>query len=79
MVFRYEGWTLYVIEPEFRVIGKRKMYFFSKRIPEKGEQCDMPEGYKVGVNKKTNLPYLMYSNRVSLHQRRKKAKLEQSS
>lgn len=74
MVYTYKGWTLYVIEPNFKVIGKRKMYFFSKRIPIRGKPCDMPEGYKVGVNKKTGLPYLMYTNKISLHQRKKKMK-----
>ena len=49
---------LYEIEPNFKHIGKRKMYFFSKRIPSRGTPCDMPGGYEVAVNKRTGLPYL---------------------
>jgi len=34
------------------------IYFFSKRTPKSGEPCDKPDKYKVGVNKRTGLPYL---------------------
>jgi len=35
------------------------IYFFSKRKPKSGKKMDdMPKGYKVGVNKRTGLPYL---------------------
>ncbi len=74
MVYKYEGWTLYEIEPNFKNIGKRKMYFFSKREPSRGTPCDMPEGYKVETNKRTGLPYLRYKSKISLHQRKKQIK-----
>lgn len=74
MVYTYKGWTLYVIEPNFKVIGKRKMYFFSKKNPKRGTPCDMPDGYKVHVNSRTGLPYLKYANKISLHQRKKAMK-----
>jgi len=72
--YKQGEWQLYVIEPNFRGIGKRKMYFFSKRIPDRGKPCDMPDGYKVCISKKTRLPYLIYTDKISLHQRKKKMK-----
>jgi hypothetical protein len=72
MVYKYGEWHLYMIEPNFKIIGKRKMYFFSKKIPNRGTQCDLPDGYKIGINKRTELPYLMYKNKISLHQKKKK-------
>lgn len=72
MVYTHGEWKLYEIEPNFKYIGKRKMYFFSKRTPKRGTPCDMPEGYKVGINKRTGLPYLQYKNKISLHQKKKK-------
>jgi len=71
MAFSYQGWTLYVIEPNFKSIGKRKMYFFSKRKPNRGTPCDKPSSMVVDVNKRTGLPYLRNANGISLHQRRK--------
>jgi len=76
MVYRHGDWQLYVIEPNFKGIGKRKMYFFSKKTPKRGTPCDMPDGYKVGVNSRTGLPYLRYANKISLHQRNKQARLQ---
>lgn len=76
MVYKYQGWTLYKIEPNFKNIGKRTMYFFSKKKPKRGTLCDMPEGYKVGVNPRTGLPYLEYANKISLHQRQKQARMK---
>ena len=75
MAYTYQGWTLYKIEPNFKSIGKRKMYFFSKKTPKRGKPCNLPEGYKVGVSKRTGLPFLQYSNKISLYQRKKQAKL----
>lgn len=71
MAYKYGGWTLYEIEPNFRGIGKRKMYFFSKRVPARGTPCDLPDGYEVGVNKRTGLPYLKYKDKISLHRKQK--------
>jgi len=74
MVFKHEDWTLYTIEPEFKTIGKRKMYFFSKKIPKRGIPCDMPDGYEIVVNEKTGLPFLRYSDKLSLYRKNKLAK-----
>lgn len=71
--YTYKDYKLYKIEPNFNGIGKKPMYFFSKKIPKRGEPSGMPQGYKMEVNKKTGMPYLRYSgNRISLHQRKKK-------
>ena len=37
---------------------KYPMYFFSKKTPKSGEQCNLPKGYIVKVNEKTGLPFL---------------------
>jgi hypothetical protein len=75
MVYTYKEWTLYVMEPNFKNIGKRKMYFFSRRVPECGTPCDMPDGYEIILNNRTEMPLLKYSgNRISLNQRKKKMK-----
>ena len=63
MVYTYNDWKLYYMDVNFRVIGKRRSYFFSKRIPKSGTPCDMPVGYEVGVNKRTSMPYLKFAGK----------------
>ncbi|EMR75558.1 hypothetical protein MBGDF03_01095 [Thermoplasmatales archaeon SCGC AB-540-F20] len=75
MVYKHGDWQLNVIETDFKNIGKRKMYFFSKKTPKRGKPCDMPEGYKVGFSSRSGLPYLQYVNKISLYQRNKQARL----
>ena len=58
MAFEYEGWTLYTLEVELKGGRIQQIYFFSKRKPKSGIPCDKPDGYTVGVNKRTGLPYL---------------------
>ncbi len=58
MVYTYEGWTLYMRDVTLKGGKKQRIYFFSKRTPKSGTPCDKPEGYVVGVNKRTGLPYL---------------------
>ena len=58
MVYEYEGWTLYTRDVELKGGRNQTIYFFSKRTPKSGEPCDKPDKYKVGVNKRTGLPYL---------------------
>lgn len=72
MVYVYKNWTLYKIEPEFKGIGKRPMYFFSKNKPKRGIPCDMPMGYEMIISKRTGLPLLKYSgNKLSLYKKKK--------
>ena len=56
MAYKYGDWTLYCMDVDFKVIGKRKVYFFAKKKPKRGTPCDMPEGYEVIINKKTGMP-----------------------
>ena len=59
MAYTYQGWTLYTREVKLKRGPKVNIYFFSKRKPKSGKMMDdMPKGYKVGVNKRTGLPYL---------------------
>jgi len=75
MPYKHGEYILHRIDVNFKAIGKRPMYFFSKKISDKGTPCDMPDGYEVIVNKRTGLPLLKYSgDKVSLHQRKKAMK-----
>lgn len=62
MAYTYQGWTLYTREVKLKRGPKVNIYFFSKKKPKSGKMMDdMPKGYKVGVNKRTGLPYLKKS------------------
>jgi len=57
-IFVYMGYTLYCKEVTL-VNGKTlTIYFFSKHEPHSGTPCPMPEGYEVGINERSNMPYL---------------------
>ena len=59
MPYQHQGWTLYSREVKLKRGPKVTIYFFSKRKPKSGKPCDaMPSGKKVGVNKRTGLPFL---------------------
>jgi hypothetical protein len=58
MAFEYKGWTLYSREVTLKGGREQTIYFFSKREPKSGKPADKPEGYTVGENKRTGLPYL---------------------
>ena len=45
--YRYEDYTLYMVEKR----GKVK-YVFSKKPPRKGKPCQIPDGYVIKVNRK---------------------------
>jgi hypothetical protein len=59
MVFEtIDGWKLYE-KDMFLKGGKHQMiYIFSKGVPTRSNPCDLPDGYSVGVNKRTGLPYV---------------------
>ena len=72
MVYTHEDWKLYEMDVDFTTIGRRKSYFFSKKTPKRGTPCDMPKGYEIVFNKKTNMPLLKFAgNKVSVYQQRK--------
>lgn len=58
MAFVHDGWTLYKREVTLKGGRKQTIYFFSKRDPKSGTPCEKPDGYIVGVNKRTGLPFL---------------------
>jgi len=62
MPYLYQGWTLYSRAVKLKKGPTVTIYFFSKRKPKSGKPCDeMPKGRKVGVNKRTGLPFLRKS------------------
>jgi hypothetical protein len=57
--FTYKSYTLYT--RKIHLINSDKIidiYFFSSCKPKSGTPCTMPEGYEVGVNLRTGMPYL---------------------
>lgn len=58
MAYTQDGYTLHAREVALKGGHKQVIYFFSQRAPKSGVPVDMPEGYKVAVNKRTGLPYL---------------------
>ena len=58
MVYIHEQWTLYTRIVHLKGGRSQEIYFFSKRTPPSGTPCDMPDGYTVGVNKRTGFLYL---------------------
>jgi hypothetical protein len=59
MAYTQDGYTLHKRDVKLKGGKTQTIYFFCKKMPPKsGSPCDMPNGYKVGVNKRTGLPYL---------------------
>ena len=58
MAFVHDGWTLYKRDVTLKGGSTQTIYFFSKRDPKSGTPCEKPDGYTVGVNKRTGLPFL---------------------
>ncbi len=57
-VYRHGEFTLYERDVELTTGRTQKIYFFAKTDPKSGEPCALPDGYEVGVNEKTGLPFL---------------------
>jgi len=58
-VFKYGNYTLYTRKIKLKNVNQeRDMYFFSPHKPKSGNPCAKPDGYELGVNSKTGLPYL---------------------
>ncbi len=55
--FAFNGYTLYTRQVEFGG-AQRPIYFFAKSTPKSGTAIPKPEGYHVGVNERTGLPFL---------------------
>jgi hypothetical protein len=58
MVYTHGDWKLYKRDVKLKGGKMQTIYFFSRRTPKSGTPCDLPNGYKVEINKRTGLPYL---------------------
>lgn len=58
MAYQQNGYTLHAREVQLKGGHKQVIYFFSQRTPKSAVPVDMPDGYKVALNKRTGLPYL---------------------
>ena len=63
MPFQHNGYTLHTRDVTLNGGRRQTIYYFSKKKPKSGKPCEMPTGYKVGVNKATGLPYLKKGGR----------------
>ncbi len=54
----YKKFTLYKRVSSSNNRKKTTIHFFSKEKPQNGQPTQLPEGYHIAVNKKTNVPYL---------------------
>ena len=57
-VYRHGDYILYTKEVILRGNRKQRIYFFSKKELEDATPSPLPDGYEVGVNRRTGLPYL---------------------
>ncbi|MCJ7572374.1 MAG: DUF2188 domain-containing protein [Candidatus Thermoplasmatota archaeon] len=58
-IYKYGVYTLYTRKVKLENADKEiDIFFFSSHEPKSGTPCSMPEGYEVGVNARTKLPYL---------------------
>jgi len=58
MIFTQEEWTLYTRIVHLNGGQKQQIFFFSKRTPQSGTPCDIPDGYTIGLNKRTGFLYI---------------------
>lgn len=58
MVYEHNGYKLHKLDVKLKGGRKQRIYFFSKKKPKSGTPCDKPDNMKVGINKRTGLPYL---------------------
>lgn len=61
--YKHNGYTLHTREVTFKSGHTQRIYFFctTGKKPKSGVPCSKPEGYSVGTNKRTGLPYLKKS------------------
>jgi hypothetical protein len=57
--YKYNDYTLYSKLVRLKNGKLQIIYFFSKRKPKSGTPIALPNGYQVGVNKRSGLPYLI--------------------
>ncbi len=63
MPFEYDNYVLFCREVELKGGRRQRIYFFTKKgnTPKSGEPSEKPDGYEVGKNPRTGLPYLKKS------------------
>lgn len=66
--FTHAGYTLYTRDVTLKGGRNQAIYFFSRRQPEKGRAIPKPEGYVVGVNRNTGLPFLKRAPKGTLEE-----------
>jgi len=65
--YKYGDYTLYTRKVQLKNVDRIiDIYFFSSHKPKSGKPCPMPEGYEVGVNPRTKLPYLKKKDKKSI-------------
>ena len=72
MTYSYGGWTLFARDVQPRRGPKVTIYFFSKKRPKAAKETDLRPGYKVAVNKRTGLPFLVSEKSELSEETRKK-------
>ncbi len=74
-IFKYDRYTLYTLKVKLKNVGKEiDIFFFSPGKPKSGKPSAKPEGYELGVNSKTKLPYLKKIVKISKNQNNKSKK-----
>ena len=60
MTYEHGNYELYTSKMHLKSGKDQIIYFFTKKgnTPKSGVKCDKPDGYNVGVNSRTGLPYL---------------------
>ena len=58
-VCNYKDYTLYKRETRKPDGKKSTIHYFTKSKPDKGHPSPLPEGYRIALNKKTGVPYLI--------------------
>lgn len=57
--YTYEDYTLFFKDISLKGSNRtQRIYFFSKGEPKSGVPCDKPDGFTLGFNKRTGMPYL---------------------
>jgi len=62
LVYKHGIYTLYKRQVELKGGKIVTIYFFSGKKPKSGIPTSLPEGYVVGINKRSKLPYLRKQN-----------------
>lgn len=61
-IFTYNDYTLYKRKVDLKSGITVIIHFFSKNKPRSGTPTNKPDGYEVGINSRSNLPYLYKIN-----------------